>query len=175
MRLTIEHITANAKFMFSEETEKDVKGGIDNPSDAIIPYGATLYRASHVRRYNNNTRLYEINGPDAAYQSGWWSTSDDFLGTTWFGGSRDYSDAARMAYALHPAFRSDCTNFTTVLPQCDLSVWYGIGKTISAIDPKTDKLLTMPASQNVLQIYIPGFRQHFQQWARRGGTMAFGS
>lgn len=161
--------------MMSEDAKYEVTNGIDNPSDAIIPYGGTLYRTSHVRRYNKATDTYDLNGPDAAYESGWWSMSDDFLGATWFSGLPNYSAAARAAYAIHPAWRSDCTNFTSILPQCDLSVWYGIGKAIEAIDPATGKSLRMDASPNVLQIYIPGFKENHKKWARFGTTVPFGS
>lgn len=175
MRLTIDHRTANGSLMMSEAVCNEVTSGIDNPSDAIIPYGATLYRTSHARRFNEGTGGYDDNGPDAGFQSCWWSMSDDFLGATWFSGLSNYSAAARGAFAIHPAWRSDCSNFTSIAPQCDLSVWYGIGKAIAKIDPATGKPLTMEASQNILQIYIPGFKDNYQKWARFGKTVPFGS
>jgi hypothetical protein len=175
MRLTIDHRTANGGLMMTEQVKRDVISGIDNPSDAVIPYGATLYRTSHARRYNKSTGAYDANGPDAGYESGWWSMSDDFLGATWFSGLSSYSNAARQAFAIHPAWRSDCSNVSSISPQCDLSAWYGIGKAIEDIDPATGKTVRMEASQNILQIYIPGFRDNHQKWARFGKTVPFGS
>lgn len=175
MRLTIDHRTANGGLMMTEPVRLAVISGIDNPSDSIIPYGSTLYRTSHARRFNRTTGDYEDNGPEAGFQSGWWSMSDDFLGATWFSGLADYSAAARSAFAIHPAWRSDCSNFTSIVPQCDLSVWYGIGKTIDLPDPDTGKNLQMPASQNLLQIYIPGFAENYKTWARHGKTVSFGA
>ena len=173
MRLTINHTTANGGLMMTKPVRDAVVSGIDNPSDAIIPYGATLYRTSHAKRFNRVTQVYEVNGPDAGFKSNWWSTSDDFLGATWFSGLSNYSAAARTAYAIHPAWNSDCANVTSVVPQCDLSVWYGIGKAIQLVDPGTGSSLLMEASQNVLQIYIPGFEANHAKWARFGKTMPF--
>lgn len=175
MRLTLDHRTANGSLMMTDKVRQDVLGGIDNPSDAILPWGKTLYRTSHARRYNQSTGQFEDNDAGSGYQSGWWALSDDFLGSTWFSGSSSYSGAARATFAIHPAWRSDCSNFTSVNPQCDLSVWYGIGKTIEAIDPETGKRLAMRASQEILQIYIPGFKENYQKWARCNGTVPFGS
>lgn len=175
MRLTISHCTANGGLMMADQVRRDVLSGIDNPSDSIIPYGATLYRTSHARRYNKKTGAYDPNTSDAAFESGWWSMSDDFLGATWFSGKSSYSTAARQAFAIHPAWRSDCSNVTSIVPQCDLSVWYGIGKAIEDIDPATGMSVRMEASQNILQIYIPGFKENHPKWARFGKTVPFGS
>jgi hypothetical protein len=83
------------------------------------------------------------------------------------------SKAARLSFAIHPAWRTDCNNFTSVVPQCDLSVWYGLGRTIEAVDPNSGHRLRMPASTDVLQIYIPGFKQHGRHWASRNVTVPF--
>lgn len=173
MRLTIAHRTANSALMLTEDVRKAVLGGIDNPSDAIVPFGRTLYRTAHARRYVDDH--YEDNAPESAYASCWWATSDDYLAATWFSGSSSLSDAARRAFAIHPAWRSDCANVTSMVPHVDLSVWYGLGKTIVADDPSTHMSLTMPASSDILQIYIPGFRENFGKWARLGKTMPLGS
>jgi hypothetical protein len=173
MQLTIAHRTANSGLMMTDEVRQAVQGGIDNPSDAIVPFGLTLYRTAHARRYVDGT--FRDNAPEAAYASCWWATSDDYLAATWFSQSSSLSTAARTAFAIHPAWRSDCANVTSVVPLVDLSVWYGLGKTIVADDPNTHRPLTMPASGDILQIYIPGFRENFSKWARLGRTIPFGS
>ena len=173
MHLTITHRTANSSLMTTAEVRQAVLGGIDTPSDAILPFGQTLYRTAHARRYVDGH--YDLNAPDAAYASCWWATSDDYLAATWFSQSVSLSTAARHAFAIHPAWRSDCANVTSMVPHVDLSVWYGLGKTIVAHDPATDRPLTMPASANILQIYIPGFAENFSKWAALGKTVPFGS
>jgi hypothetical protein len=173
MHLTIAHRTANSALMTIAKVREAVLGGIDNPSDAIIPFGQTLYRTAHARRYVAGR--YDTNAPEAAYASCWWATSDDYLAATWFSQSPSLSTAARQAFAIHPAWRSDCASVTSVVPLVDLSVWYGLGKTITADDPATLRPLTMPASADILQIYIPGFEENFAKWARLGKTVPFGS
>jgi hypothetical protein len=82
MRLTINHRTANSALMMTNDVRNDVLEGIDDPSDAIVTWGVTLYRVAHASRYDKATGLYEPSGPDAAYESNWWSTSDHFLTAT---------------------------------------------------------------------------------------------
>lgn len=175
MRLTLNHSTANGGLMMTGDIVREVQSGIDNPSDAIVPFGTTLYRTSHARRFNRRTGDYDINGPDSGYESGWWSTSDDFLRSTWFSSSASMKLAARSAFAIHPAWRSDCANYTVIVPHIDLSVWYGIGKTIDDIDPATGKRLVLPASDEILQVFIPGLKENHQKWVWHGGTQPFES
>jgi hypothetical protein len=50
------------------------------------------------------------------------------------------------------------------VPQQDLSVRYRIGKAIDDIDPATRMSVKTDASQDILQIYIPGFKENHKKW-----------
>lgn len=155
--------TVNGRYMAKEKVLVSADDGIDNPSDAIIPAGTSLYRAGHSAIKGDPLR------PLAAIESPWWSMYYDFNAAVWASGE-DFGhlpDAARRAFAIHPAWGSDCTRFASIVTKYDLSVWYGIGKSVWGEDPATGRKTRWNASQDILQIYIPGFREHARQWSEQ--------
>ncbi|KPF77875.1 hypothetical protein IP88_05335 [alpha proteobacterium AAP81b] len=175
MRLTIDHSTANGALMLTPAVIAEVTAGIDNPSDARITAETSLYRVAHKQRYDRASASFVANDAEAGLRSPWWTTNYFFNAAVWANDDPDMPGAARQAFAIHPAWRSDCSNYASIYTRCDLSVWYGLGKTVTDVDPATGATLAMPGSAEVLQIYIPGFRENFARWGQFARVIAFES
>lgn len=164
--MSIDHSwTANGALMKDAETLRAVHSGILDPSDAIIPAETSLYRAGHRFRYNPITKQFSPNAPDAVYGSPWWSTYDDFNKVTWASQMENQAEAARDAFAIHAGWGGDCTLFASIITTTDLSVWYGLGRSVTERDLGSPQLSVAFASQDILQIYIPGFRESALKWS----------
>ncbi len=172
MRLTLDHNTSNGALMMTADVVKDVMGGIDNPSDAVITAETSLYRVAHKQRYDRTIDAFVDNPPEAAYQSSWWATSYHFNAAIWANDEPDMSYSARAAFAIHPAWRSDCSNYANIVTTTDLSIWYGLGRIVNQADVSGAMLAVHPSSE-VLQIYIPGFRTHYRLWSKHAQVIAF--
>ena len=98
----------------------------------------------------------------------------------WASGDADQSRAARNAFAIHPGWGGDCTLFASIVLTTDVSVWYGIGKAVTAAELVTDQLSVYFPSEDILQIYIPGLKHNAKAWTTQrsvynvGGTFSNG-
>jgi hypothetical protein len=173
MRLTLNHNTTNGGLMLDPDVVKKVTGGIDNPSDAIIPAWTSLYRVAHKWRYDRTTKTYVENDEAAAFTSPWWSTYYDFNAALWAPDPMNLAHTARATYAIHPGWRSDCSNYASITTETDLSVWYGLGKIVTGEDLKTGQTTAAHPSKDVLQIFIPGFADNHRKWSSHSRVMAF--
>lgn len=153
--------TVNGRLMTDAKVLIDVEGGIEKASDAIIPAMTSLYRAGHAFRNGAPQK------PESAFNSPWWSMYYDFNAVTWqqAGSPQGLPDAARAAFAIHPEWGTDCSQFASIVTRVDLSVWYGIGKSVWGVDPATHRRTRWNASQEILQIYIPGFKDNAAHWS----------
>lgn len=173
--MPIDHTwTANGKFMTDGKVLEEVESGIHNASDAILPAETCLYRAGHRFRLNKATGTKVPNAPDAVFDSPWWSTYYDFNKVTWASGDADQAKAARNAFAIHPGWGGDCTLFASIVLTTDLSVWYGIGKAVTAAELVTDQLSVYFPSEDILQIYIPGLKHHAKAWTTQRSVFNVG-
>jgi hypothetical protein len=173
MRLTLNHNTSNGGMMLDQAVKDAVSSGIDDPSDAVIPAWTSLYRVAHKRRFDRNSGQFVENPREAAFASPWWSTHYDFNASLWATDYADLSNTARATFAIHPAWRSDCSNFASIILETDLSVWYGLGKVVDGIDPATGQPLAAHPSKDVLQIYIPGFAANHAKWSSNSRVREF--
>lgn len=173
MRLTLNHNTSNGNLMLDPEVIRQVSSGTDDPSDAVIPAETSLYRVAHKLRYDRASRSFVANPPEAAFRSPWWATYYHFNEAIWASDFDDMTSTARATFAIHPAWRSDCSNYASIMTQTDLSVWYGLGKIVTDIDPATNRTLAVHPSSEVLQIYIPGFAANFAKWSNQARVVAF--
>lgn len=175
MRLTLDHTTANGKLMLDPTVNSAVTRGIDNPSDAIIPAETSLYRAAHSFLTDPKTGAVTKTRPDQAFLSPWWSTYYDFNQVAWATDAPDLSEAARSAFAIHRGWGGDCALYASITTTTDLSVWYGLGKNVPEKDLGSPQMSIAFASQDILQIYIPGLwvEANMKLWTIQRRVMAF--
>lgn len=153
----------------------EVDANIENPSEALIPAGTSLYRAAHRFLYDRKTRTWRKTSRNACYESPWWSTYYDFNQAVWASSIDSQRVAARSAYAIHTGWGGDCRLYASIETTTDLSVWYGIGKAVVAADLKSGQMSYAFPSEDVLQIYIPGFRENALKWSVHRQVRPFGS
>lgn len=157
--------TANGSYMTSDSVLIAVESGIADAVDAIIPAETSLYRAGHRLRLNRASGTYHLNAPDTVYQNPWWSTFYDFNAVTWAAPSENQAESAREAFAIHRGWGGDCTLFASIVTTTDLSVWFGLGRAVTACDLNSTQTSVAFASQEILQIYIPGFAENALKWS----------
>jgi hypothetical protein len=155
--MPIDHTwTANGRYMTDDRVLTAVESGIANASDAILPAETCLYRAGHRFLIDPKTGTRSKNKPEKVYESPWWSTYYDFNKVTWASDNADQPGAARSAFAVHPGWGGDCSLFASIVLTCDLSVWYGIGKAVTAAELGSGQMSVWFPSEDILQIFIPG-------------------
>lgn len=172
MRLTIDHaFTANGKLMLSEQVRNEVRSGINDPSDAIIPAETSLYRMAH-RFIEKAAGRIELRDEQAC-ASPWWSTYYDFNKVTWASSEQSQSEAGRAAFAIHRGWGGDCSRYASIVTTTDLSVWYGLGRAVEWTDLGSPQMSFQTASDDILQIYIPGMKDNALKWSRWRRVIAF--
>lgn len=173
-KLTLNHdYTANGKLMSDDRVLKSVLQGIDNPSDAIIPAQTSLYRAAHRFLRDRTTGIPTKTTREQAFASPWWTTYWDFNQIAWATNAPDQAAAVQDASAIHRGWGGDCSLYASIVTAVDLSVWYGLGKSVVDTDLMSPQLSIAFASQDILQIFIPGFWDHAQKWTTFKDVMAF--
>lgn len=174
MRTTIDHAyTANGRLMLDPKVKEAVTSGISEPSDAIITAETSLYRAAHGFFTDPKSGAVSKARPGQAFESPWWSTYYDFNQVAWATDAPDLSQAARDAFAIHRGWGGDCSLYASIVTRCDLSVWYGIGRNVEWKDLGSPQVSIAFASQEILQIYIPGFRDNALKWSTFHKVMPF--
>lgn len=174
MKQTLDYTgVSNAKWMTDPQVQRDVLGGIDRPSDAILPAETSLYRAAHRFRRDAQTSRMVANKEATAFASPWWSTYWDFNALLWAADPVDHAGAARSGYAVHRAWGGDCSLYASITLSTDLGVWYGIGRDVFARERGSTFVTMARPSQEVLQVYIPGFRDHARLWTTFRRVLAF--
>ncbi len=166
--------TANKLFV-TDDDEKLVSG-IDNPSISLITAGTSLYRAGHRFKFNRESKTFDVADPDSVFASPWWATCDDFNRVTWAAACapHEQAESARAAFAVHPGWGGDCSMFASIVTTVDLTVWYGLGKSVIAADLFSGQMSIAFASQEILQVYIPGFSKNGMQWSDRRQVISMG-
>lgn len=165
---------ANARFV--DESDAELLSGIDNPSISLITAGTSLYRAGHRFYFDKAEKTFHPTRQDSVFASPWWATCDDFNRVTWAAACdpHEQAESARAAFAVHPGWGGDCSMFASIVTTVDLTVWFGLGKSVIAPELFSGQLSIAFASEEILQIYIPGFREHAPQWSDRRQVISMG-